>query len=161
MSCSSNVSTSNTPWQLHITLSPTSPLYQKIYRREIPRQYHLVGDAAYALHLNLITPFKDTGRGLTVGETLYNNRHSQTRMASERAFGILKARRLKLDYVDSEPEPWNRIVLSCCVLHNMCQLKDYNPLGGLPRHNPELHVPAHWDAQQKQEEIMNSILERN
>ena len=81
-------------------------------------------------------------------------------MAINRAFGMLKASWLKLDYLDCEPEAWNRIVLSCWVLHNLCQSKDYNPLGGLRHQNPELHLHAHWDAQQKREGIMTILLQR-
>jgi len=51
---------------------------------------HLIGNAAYKLHDNLIVPYHDNGH---LTERQKNNYcHSSTRIAIERAFGLLKER---------------------------------------------------------------------
>jgi hypothetical protein len=59
-----------------------SPLFEKL--GTVPSQYHILGDAAYALHMAVMTPFKDTGCGLTSSQTVYNYKQSRTRMYIER-----------------------------------------------------------------------------
>lgn len=132
-----------------------SPLFQKL--NTIPLNFHILGDAAYALQKAVMTPFKDHGgRGLTVAEHIYNQRHSQTRMAIERCFGLLKGRWLKLNYLDCEPENWNKVVLACCVLHNICQtsVNDQPPAPELPL----FQVALPCNAIQKRAMIVNYLL---
>jgi len=54
-----------------------------------PNDTHLIADAAYSLHTHVMVPFKDNGH-LTRRQKNYNFRLSSTRMAIERAFGLLK-----------------------------------------------------------------------
>lgn len=135
-----------------------SPLFEKMDTGILPPQYHIIGDAAYGLHQNLLTPYKDTGRGLTVAQAFYNNKHSQTRMAIERCFGMLKGRWLKLNYLDCEPSHWNKIILSCCVLHNICERRSQrlntNSL-------PTLTITPSWTANEKRQQIMENFLRMN
>ncbi|KAJ8910566.1 hypothetical protein NQ315_008951 [Exocentrus adspersus] len=53
-----------------------SPLFERMSEADfIPSNFHLLGDAAYPLKANLMTPFKDTGH-LTRAQTLYNTKLS-------------------------------------------------------------------------------------
>lgn len=86
---------------------------------KFPQDSHLVGDLAYKLHENLMTPYRDNGH-LTERQRNYNFCHSS--IAIERAFGMLKGRFrslltvLAMERVDLIPAH----VLACCILHNIC-----------------------------------------
>lgn len=93
-------------------------------QEKFPDDCHLLGDAAYKLHDNLMVPYRDNGH-LTERQRNYNFCHSSARIAIERAFGLLKGRfRCLLHCL-----PMNRtdliahFVLACCVMHNICILK--------------------------------------
>ncbi|XP_043276044.1 putative nuclease HARBI1 [Venturia canescens] len=92
---------------------------------KFPQQCHLVGDSAYKLHENLLTPYRDNGH-LTERQRNYNFSQSSARIAIERAFGLLKGRFrslltvLAVDRVIKIPKH----VLACCVLHNICLTRD-------------------------------------
>ena len=89
-----------------------------------PNNSFLLGDAAYPLSPQLMTPFKDTGK-LTRHQSNYNFCQSSTRIAIERAFGLLKGRfrRLKLLNVTC-PNKRIKVIVVACVLHNVCLLSD-------------------------------------
>ena len=53
--------------------------------------FHLLGNSAYPLKEWLLTPFKERGN-LGDDQAKYNYVHSSTRMATDRAFGMLKGR---------------------------------------------------------------------
>lgn len=88
----------------------------------LPFPPYIVGDRGYPLLSWCITPYKKGPMGLplTREEVWFNTKHSSTRMAVERGFGILKARfkeigtksSLKLDFLPT-------VVHCCCVLHNI------------------------------------------
>lgn len=86
---------------------------------------HLVGDAAYTLHEHLIVPYRDNGH-LTQKQKNFNFCHSSARMVIERSFGFLKGRfrslltTLDMKRVDLIP----KYIIACCVLHNICLLKN-------------------------------------
>ncbi|XP_025987524.1 putative nuclease HARBI1 [Solenopsis invicta] len=91
---------------------------------KFPQDSHLVGDAAYKLHENLLVPYRDNGH-LTERQRNYNFCHSSARIVIERAFGLLKERfrclltTLAMDRTDLIPMH----ILSCCVLHNICLMR--------------------------------------
>ncbi|XP_046403859.1 protein ALP1-like [Ischnura elegans] len=91
---------------------------------KFPNDSHIIGDSAYALHTNLLTPFADNGH-LTRRQKNFNFCHSSARMVIERTFGLLKGRwRSFLN----ELVMWNVSlipyhVMAACVLHNICQLR--------------------------------------
>jgi len=90
--------------------------------KDCPNGLFLLGDAAYPLSGNLITPVKDTG-SLTSSETYFNFCHSSTRMAIERAFGLLKGRFRRLKYLNIvQADKRARVVVIACMLHNVCLL---------------------------------------
>lgn len=83
---------------------------------------HIIADAAYPLRKWLVTPYRDNGH-LTEEQKRFNNYLSANRVVIERAFALLKGRFRRLKYLDTELENGVDIILSCCILHNICLLK--------------------------------------
>lgn len=90
-----------------------------------PEDSHLLGDAAYSIQKNIMVPFYDNGH-LTNRQKRFNTCLSSSRVIVERAIGLLKGRwRYLLDKL-----PMTRTALvpyyivTCCVLHNICLLKN-------------------------------------
>lgn len=96
-------------------------IYQEGYLQKVcGSKYLILGDTAYPLEENILTPFKDYGN-LTNSEKLFNKNHSKTRVVIENTFGLLKGRfrqLLKLDFSLAEIDSY--FILACCVLHNLC-----------------------------------------
>lgn len=86
-----------------------------------PNNTFLLGDSAYQNYSWLVTPFKDRGN-LTELQHRFNFIHSSTRMVVENAFGLLKGRfRRLLHFTEHKDlERINKIIISACVLHNLC-----------------------------------------
>ena len=85
----------------------------------MPRGFHLLGDAGYALRTTIITPYPhDEGTHL---ERKFNKVHASTRNIIERAFGRLKCRFriLMAPLAQRTPTSAVRTVASCIVLHNL------------------------------------------
>lgn len=79
---------------------------------------HLIGDAAYPLLKNLITPYRDTGH-LTRAQITYNIKLSSIRNIIERAFGLLKGKFRRLHFLDiSDFDLGNKMIAAACILHN-------------------------------------------
>ena len=93
-----------------------SQLKQLLDSSRISSRFHIIGDAAYGLHMNCLTPY---GGELNSSQELYNFRHSSTRMMIERAFGLPKLRWRKLMMLNCRVENANGIIAACCVLHNL------------------------------------------
>lgn len=110
-----------------------SRLFQMLTDRENPillQCQHLIGDCAYPLMLNLMTPFRDNGH-LSAAHVRYNVRLSSIRSIIERAFGLLKVKFRRLKYLDiSDPGFGNTIIAATCMLHNFIidngEIEDYN-----------------------------------
>lgn len=85
---------------------------------------YFVGDAAYPLSSFMITPYRNTGR-LTESQRYFNTVVSSARQTVERAIGHLKGRfrRLK-DVFCYSIEDICKLVMSACVLHNLCIMCD-------------------------------------
>ncbi|XP_012057462.1 PREDICTED: uncharacterized protein LOC105620582 [Atta cephalotes] len=85
-----------------------------------------IGDTAYPLMCNLMTPFEDNGY-LTRSQTLYNINSIQ--FIIEAVFGLLKAMIRRLKYLDvSDFELTNKMIAAACVLHN-CVLHNFIIIG--------------------------------
>nr|CAI5859596.1 unnamed protein product [Callosobruchus analis] len=97
-------------------------LYQRIVDEDEPLinpEYHLIGDSAYPLLQEVLTPYRDTGH-LTEAETRFNVRFSSIRSTIERAFGLLKGKWRRLKFLDmSDLELLNKVIVAGCVLHNL------------------------------------------
>lgn len=106
-----------------------SPLMQKILQNPNDVFYgksHLLGDAAYPLSSWMIVPFRDNGH-LTLSQISFNKAHSSTRSTIERAFGLLKGRFRRLKLLDmKKTELIPAVILSCCILHNICLKNEDN-----------------------------------
>jgi len=104
-----------------------SPLADFIQRPNeyFPLNSHLIGDAAYILHPHVIVPFRDNGH-LTARQKNFNYCLSSTRMAIERAFGLLKVRfRILLDCLPlTNVTKIPQFIMACCVMHNICILQN-------------------------------------
>jgi hypothetical protein len=83
--------------------------------------YKLVGDAAYPMRPWFYSPFKGEKEGLPRAKAHWNFIQSSTRMAVERAFGILKGRwRILLKRIDMPLRHIPSLVTTCICLHNLC-----------------------------------------
>ena len=93
--------------------------------RFVKRGFYLLADGGYNVMPWCLVPFTDKhGHVVTQEETKFNFALSSTRMAVERAFGVLKARFRALGH--HVVSVWHRdetirLVLSACVLHNICR----------------------------------------
>lgn len=98
-----------------------SDIYRKLINKEVPllpSHQHLIGDAAYPLLQNLMTPFRDTGH-LTRSQIIYNMKLSCIRSIIERAFGLLKGKFRRLRFLDvSDFELGQKMIGAACLLHN-------------------------------------------
>ncbi|KAL5244243.1 hypothetical protein ACI65C_011653 [Semiaphis heraclei] len=83
--------------------------------------YFLLGDSGYPLRPWLLTPLSDPIPDTP--ESLFNKWLTSTRSTIERCNGILKMRfrcLLKHRVLHYNPERASKIIVSCCILHNMC-----------------------------------------
>ncbi|XP_071636848.1 putative nuclease HARBI1 isoform X2 [Temnothorax longispinosus] len=105
--------------------SSTLARYIEMPNKYFPSDTHIIADAAYAIHPHVIVPFRDNGH-LTTFQKNYNFCLSSTRMAIERAFGLLKVRfRILLDCLPlTNIKKIPQVILACCVLHNICILRN-------------------------------------
>ncbi|XP_064486274.1 uncharacterized protein LOC135398766 [Ornithodoros turicata] len=84
----------------------------------LPEDMHVLGDSAYPLRSYLMSPFRDNGH-LSPLQVRYNLRHSKARAVIGRAFGHLKAKFRRLQYLDmSRMDLILKVVGSACFLHN-------------------------------------------
>lgn len=101
-----------------------SPIYQRIINERNPLllpEEHIIGNSAYPLMMNLMTPFKDTGH-LTIAQSRYNTKLSSIRSVIERAYGRLKGKFRLLKYLDiKDMDLRKKIIATACVLHNFIQ----------------------------------------
>jgi hypothetical protein len=84
---------------------------------------HLIGDGGFPLKEWLMTPYRDNGH-LTREQRHYNYCLSSTRQVVERSFSLLKGRFRRLQNMDvCTVEVAVCLIISCCVLHNICILE--------------------------------------
>lgn len=100
-----------------------SPLFhnaQENTERLFPNSTFIIGDSAYPLLRWLIPLFRDNGY-LTPQQTEFNYLHSSTRMAVEKAFGLLKGRFRRLKFLELQDMQFiSELITACCILHNIC-----------------------------------------
>ena len=83
----------------------------------------LTGDRAYPENTWLVKPFPNN-LNLSQEQKKLNRFLSSARVAVERVLGILKARwRCLLNCLEHNIKNLSDVIISCCVLHNICQMK--------------------------------------
>ena len=83
----------------------------------------LIGDGAYPANTWLLKPFPNN-LNLSQEQKKLNSFLYSAKVVAERAFGILKARwRCLLNCLDHNIENLPDVIISCCVLHNICLMK--------------------------------------
>ena len=86
-------------------------------------KYFEIGDSAFPLTTRSMKPF--THNKLTDAQAYYNYRLSSARMVVEQTFGLLKGRfRILLFTNESSITTVNVITIACCILHNMCIVRE-------------------------------------
>ena len=80
------------------------------------------GDPAYPL-LNWLMKADPDTRSLTPDQKTFNYRLSRARIVAECAYGRLTARwKCLLKGNDTSIDDLPKVVLACCILHNVCEL---------------------------------------
>ena len=81
---------------------------------------HMLGDSTYPNIPWLLTLFKNHGH-LIYAQVTYNRRHSSIYCNVERAFGLLKGRWTRLQYLDQRSLTTSvQKIIACYCLHNIC-----------------------------------------
>ena len=84
---------------------------------------HILGGPAYPLRTWLMKPY--TQPGATSREQAFNTTLSSTSTVIQRAFSHLKGRwRILLKKKDTQIKNINNVILSCAVIHNLCESED-------------------------------------
>ena len=87
--------------------------------------FKFIGDATYPMRPWFYSPFKGEKDGLSREKVFRNFIQSSTRMAVERAFGILKGRwHILLKRIDKPLQNMSDIVTTSLCLHNLCILEN-------------------------------------
>lgn len=91
----------------------------------LPDGGFIVGDDAFPLKHYLLKPFSKTE--LTTGQKVFNYRLSRARRIVENAFGILASRfRIFEKPISCKVSTVDKIVRTCCALHNWLRAKSVN-----------------------------------
>lgn len=120
-----------------------NPIGRKIYNDQLPLPeettinghklpFFFIADDAFPLLPRIMKPYVPSrGKSLTTEERIFNYRLSRARRCVENAFGILTRKWLCLSQtLKQEPVRASKIVLACCVLHNLLiDNKKYCPPG--------------------------------
>lgn len=107
----------------------------------------ILGDAAFSLHENMMTPYSRKQSLADRTKAVYNYRHSRARRTTENAFGIWCARfRIFFTPINADAEKIDKIILAACILHNIIMRDGTNHLEEhlqLPKENI---IPIHGSA---------------
>lgn len=137
----------------------------------IPDNLHLLGDSAYPLQTFLLCPYKDNGH-LTRKQKNFNKKLSSTRVIIEQAFGLLKGRWRRLQYLDIKNIKYAKLyIMFACILHNITiNLNDFidcdfdEEEAGIDYHEEEILLCNEESrnqrllaAQRKRDELMNTL----
>lgn len=100
----------------------SSCLKSKIDNGFVLAGFHLIGDGAFPLSTTKLKPYP--GSVLTAEQEYFNYRLSSARMHVENAFGRLKGRfKLLQKGPQTKFTTTVKIIMACCVLHNLCETK--------------------------------------
>ena len=100
------------------------PLREILEGGDLIGENHLLGDSAYGLAPYMMVPFRDNGH-LNYIQVNYNRCHSSARVAIERAFGLLKSKFRRLQYLDMKLlQKIPLMIMATCVLHNFILMRE-------------------------------------
>lgn len=128
----------------------------------------IAGDSGYPLRPWLMTPIPDAAEGSP--EAKYTSLHGRARVVIENTFGILKNRWRCLSKdrtMHYKPEKCAKIIIACCVLHNI--LIDFGTLepnnyvmvdGESSSSSLESNVNTHNDDLVRGRALRNLLIER-
>lgn len=127
--------------------------------------YHLLGDGAYSVATNLLTPYRIYNNVLNPVKQNFNDCLASPRVKIENAFGLLKGRFRQLDRIDFHTVlKDSKFIICCCVLHNLCMECD-DFLSGLDdnlgAHIDETNDPfvvSKPDGERKRDNIANDLI---
>lgn len=106
------------------TVFQNSSLYQQLEEQPNAlfnsKRFHIIADSAFSLKECLITPYEKVNGRLPISKKLFNKKLSSTRMVIELAFGDLKNRFKRCIDINTNIEKGVDIVVTCCVLQNIC-----------------------------------------
>lgn len=145
----------------------TSELKDHIENGKIPNDYHLIGDGAFPLTINMMKPF--IGNNLDPKQRQFNFL-SRARMTVENAFGRLKARwRVLLKFSELDFKKTVMMISTRCILHNICEnegidvdkqlldnVNEFELIYIQP--DQEEHVINQKEGERKRNSIMNSLI---
>nr|CAI5857938.1 unnamed protein product [Callosobruchus analis] len=119
-------------------------VFQKSFIRDkimkLGNRYHIIGDAAYPISENLLSPYRDYGNMTPIQEN-YNYKFSKTRVLIENGFGLLKGRFRQLMKTESwGVEKTSKFALCCCIVHNLCIDNDNQAPPDVPLYTEELDI---------------------
>ena len=95
-----------------------------IQDRRLDETFHILGDSAYPLSNNVMTPYRVT-QNMTMAQKKFNTNLASKRSVIERAFGLLGLRFPRLmKLIVKSLEKRIACIISACVLHNWCIFED-------------------------------------
>jgi hypothetical protein len=96
-------------------------LGQRLLNQLLPDRYFIVGDAAYTLSNNLLTPVPGVASNMGVWADSHNFHLSQLRITIERSFGIV-VRRWGILWrpLECRFDRMAHVAICCLRLHNLC-----------------------------------------
>nr|CAI5845933.1 unnamed protein product [Callosobruchus analis] len=146
-------------------------VFQKSFVRDkimnLGNRYHIIGDAAYPISENLLTPYRDYGNMTPIQEN-YNYKFSKTRVLIENSFGLLKGRFRQLMKTEFwGVEKTSKFVLCCCIVHNLCidngdlidEIVDNQDPPDVPLYTEELGILRKQLGEVKRNNIARELME--
>ena len=91
--------------------------------------FHVIGDDVYQMDKHVLVPYDDAGT-LLPQNGRFNTKLRKTRVRIEQTFALLKARFQRLRFVCAKVDRIKKLIVACCVLHNivMNDLQEENSL---------------------------------
>ncbi|CAO3587183.1 unnamed protein product [Absidia cylindrospora] len=124
-----------------------------------PNDTYIVGDSAYPLKHNLITPYSRNLEESSPSIRRFNFVHSSTRIVIERTFGLLvqRWRFLKQYLFLTTEERLVRVIHVSCILHNICLGRGDDFVDESTTEHAELETIAENDNADGSLEVVNDV----
>lgn len=138
-----------------------SPIFRQLSDAQ-PINYHVIGDSAYPLLLNVMTPYRDNGH-LSKKQTAYNRKLSSIRSTIERAFGLLKGKFRRLKYLDiSNFDLGQKMIGAACTIHNfLIDQNEINEINEIIDNIAEVNIIDNDERNFEEDRNVQAIRKRN